>query len=146
VELLHCNGYEGQSEMTRTWLEYRLVDDESCIITHQRIPHSPNWGQCAVAIFLVTTWWMQQTSLSGLYALTHGHCCAVYCVGTSNHAVMAVPWLRSLVKGLSPLRLGFAPRSIDVGFMVDKVALGQVFLRVFRFSFHRPPNSYLGNA
>jgi len=40
-----------------------------------------------------------------------------------------------------------------VGFVVDKVALGQVFLRVLRFSpvsisFHRrSPNSYhLGNA
>jgi hypothetical protein len=35
----------------------------------------------------------------------------------------------------------FAPRSVDVGFVVDKVALGQVFLRVLRFSlsisFHR---------
>jgi hypothetical protein len=45
------------------------------------------------------------------------------------------------------------PESIHVGFMVDKVALGQVFLRVLRFCavnipFHRrSPNSYhLGNA
>jgi hypothetical protein len=29
---------------------------------------------------------------------------------------------------------GFAPRSIRVGFMVDKVALGHVFVRVLRFS------------
>jgi hypothetical protein len=29
---------------------------------------------------------------------------------------------------------GFAPGSIHVGFVVDKVALGQVFLRVLRFS------------
>jgi hypothetical protein len=41
-----------------------------------------------------------------------------------------------------PRRPGFAPRSIRVGFVVDKVALGQVFLRVFLFSpvnilFHR---------
>jgi hypothetical protein len=36
---------------------------------------------------------------------------------------MAVPWLKRLV--LSPRRPGFA---------VDKVALGQVFLRVIRFS------------
>jgi hypothetical protein len=65
----------------------------------------------------------------------------------------AVPWFRSLVAGLSPRRPGFAPGSIHVGFVVDKVALGQVFLRVLRFSpvnisFHRrSPNSYcLGNA
>jgi hypothetical protein len=60
----------------------------------------------------------------------------------------AVPWLRSLVAGLSPRRPGL----IHVGFVVDKVALGQVFLRVLRFSpvisFHpRSPNSYhLGNS
>jgi hypothetical protein len=31
-----------------------------------------------------------------------------------------------------PWRPGFAPRSVRVGFVVDKVALGQVFLRVLR--------------
>jgi hypothetical protein len=41
--------------------------------------------------------------------------------------------------------------SIHVGFVMDKVALGQVFLRVLRFSpvnisFHRrSPNSYPGD-
>jgi len=45
-----------------------------------------------------------------------------------------VPWLRRLVAGLSPRRPGFAPGSVHVGFVVDKVALGQVFLRVLRFS------------
>jgi hypothetical protein len=39
------------------------------------------------------------------------------------------PWLRSFA-GLSPRR----PGSIHAGFVVDKVALGQVFLRVLRFS------------
>jgi hypothetical protein len=39
----------------------------------------------------------------------------------------AVPWLRRLVAGLSPRRPGFDPGSLHVGFMVDKVALGQVF-------------------
>jgi hypothetical protein len=48
--------------------------------------------------------------------------------------IMAVPWLRSLVTGLSPRRPRFATRSIHVGFVVDKVALGQVSLRVLRFS------------
>jgi hypothetical protein len=46
----------------------------------------------------------------------------------------AVPWLRSLVAGLTPRRPGFALGSIHVEFVVDKVALGQVFLRVLRFS------------
>jgi hypothetical protein len=43
----------------------------------------------------------------------------------------AVPWLRRLVAGLSPRRPGFEPRPVHV---VDKVALGQVFPRVLRFS------------
>jgi hypothetical protein len=47
---------------------------------------------------------------------------------------MAVPCLRRLVAGLSPRRPGFDPGSVLVGFVVDKVALGQVSLRVLRFS------------
>jgi hypothetical protein len=46
----------------------------------------------------------------------------------------AVPWLRRLVACLPPRRPGFDPGSVHVGFVVDKVALGQVFLRVLRFS------------
>jgi hypothetical protein len=42
-------------------------------------------------------------------------------------ATMAMPWLRSLVAGLSPRRPVFAPGTIHVGFVVDKVALGQGF-------------------
>jgi hypothetical protein len=53
----------------------------------------------------------------------------------------AVPWLRRLVPGFSPQRHGFDPVSVHVGFVMDKVALGQVFLRVVGFplsvSFHR---------
>jgi hypothetical protein len=47
---------------------------------------------------------------------------------------MAVPRLRRLVAGLSPRRYGFDPWSFHVGFVLDKVALGQVFPRVLRFS------------
>jgi hypothetical protein len=36
--------------------------------------------------------------------------------------------------GLSSRRHGFNPRSADVGFLVDKVTLGQAFLPVFWFS------------
>jgi hypothetical protein len=46
----------------------------------------------------------------------------------------AVPWLRQLVAGLSLRKPGFDPGSVYVGFVVDKVALGQVFPRVVRFS------------
>jgi hypothetical protein len=45
----------------------------------------------------------------------------------------AVPWLRRLVAGLSPRRPGFDPGSVYVGFVVDQLALGQVFPRVLRF-------------
>ena len=38
-----------------------------------------------------------------------------------------VPWLRQLLAGLPTPRPGFDPGSVHVGFVVDKVALGQVF-------------------
>jgi hypothetical protein len=37
-------------------------------------------------------------------------------------------WLRRLVAGFSPRRARFMPRAVDEGFVVDKVALLQVFL------------------
>jgi hypothetical protein len=53
----------------------------------------------------------------------------------------AMPWLRRLFTGLSPRRSGFTPESVHMGFVVDKVAFGQVILIVFRdfppLSFHR---------
>jgi hypothetical protein len=51
-----------------------------------------------------------------------------------SKSVFGLPWLRRLVAGLSPRRRGFDPGSVQVGFLVDKVALGQVFPRVLRFS------------
>jgi hypothetical protein len=36
-------------------------------------------------------------------------------------------WLRLVAAGFSPRRPGFAPRSVHVGLVVDRVALGQVF-------------------
>jgi hypothetical protein len=46
---------------------------------------------------------------------------------TSKKSTLVVPWPRRLVAG--PHR----DRSVHVGFVVDKVALGQVFHRVLRF-------------
>jgi hypothetical protein len=37
------------------------------------------------------------------------------------------------VVSLSPCRSRFSPRSVHVGFLVDRVALGQLSLRVLRF-------------
>jgi hypothetical protein len=51
-----------------------------------------------------------------------------------KYITKAVPWLRRLAAGLPPRRPGFDPGSVHVGFVVDKVALGQVFPRVPRFS------------
>ena len=43
-------------------------------------------------------------------------------------------WFKWLFADLSPRRAGFNPRRIHVRFVVDEVALGQVFLRVIQFS------------
>jgi hypothetical protein len=50
------------------------------------------------------------------------------CQASVKHrACTAVLWLRWLVAGLPPRRPGFDSGSVHVGFVVDKVALGQVF-------------------
>jgi hypothetical protein len=64
-------------------------------------------------------------------ALSHA---AHYPTRDLNCTARAVPWLRRLAAGLPPRRPGFDPGSVHVGFVVDKVARGQVFLRVLRFS------------
>jgi hypothetical protein len=60
----------------------------------------------------------------------------------------AVPCLRWLVAGLSLRWPGFALGSVCVGFLVGKVELGHIFLRVLRFylsiTFYRgSPYSYI---
>ena len=45
-----------------------------------------------------------------------------------------MPWLKQSAAGLSSRRPRFDPGSVYVGFVVDKVALGQVFPLVLRFS------------
>jgi len=45
-----------------------------------------------------------------------------------------VPWFKWLFVGLPPRRPGFSPGRILVRFVVDEVALGQVFLPVLQFS------------
>jgi hypothetical protein len=48
---------------------------------------------------------------------------------------MDMPWLRWLVASLLPQRPEFTPVSLHVRFVVDRVALGQVFLQLLQFSF-----------
>jgi hypothetical protein len=60
---------------------------------------------------------------------------------------MAVPWLRRSAADLPPRRPGFDPGSVHVGFVVDKVALGQVFppsSSVFPCQFHSTGAPLLG--
>jgi hypothetical protein len=56
-------------------------------------------------------------------------------------SIRAVLQLRRLVSGFQPRRPGFDPRSDHVGFVVDKVAQGQVVSEYFgfpcQFSFHQ---------
>jgi hypothetical protein len=46
----------------------------------------------------------------------------------------AVPWLTQLVAGLTPRRFKFGSKPIQLGFLMDKLELGQVPARVLRFS------------
>ena len=48
--------------------------------------------------------------------------------------VFEVPWPRRLVAGATPRSSGFDRRSVLVRLVVDKLVLGKVFLRVYRFS------------
>jgi len=43
-------------------------------------------------------------------------------------------WLQQLVVGFSPLRPEVKARAVDVGFMGDKMAVGQIFLEVLQLS------------
>jgi hypothetical protein len=47
---------------------------------------------------------------------------------------MSVLWIWRLISSRLPLRLGSDPRSVRVGFVVYKVAVGQATLRVCRLS------------
>jgi hypothetical protein len=65
-----------------------------------------------------------------------------------TNSLPAVQLFRRLVTGLLVLRPGFVLGSVHVGFVVGKVALGQVYIRVLRFSlpitFHNnSPCSYI---
>ena len=60
-------------------------------------------------------------------------------VGDVTQKITVVPSLRWLVAGLSPRGPGFNPKSVHVGFVVDKMALGQVSPLILRFS----PSSFI---
>jgi hypothetical protein len=99
----------------------------STLLLSERLPTSfiDKYSYLEKKIITTSQWGKGECRLSRL-CVSH----VVMCMGWPQ----AVPWLRSLVAALSPRRPGFAPGSIHVGFVVDKVAVGQVFLRVLRFS------------
>jgi hypothetical protein len=59
----------------------------------------------------------------------------VCCIAVSLTFFIGRAIFQAVVAGLSPRRSGFAPGLVNVGFVVNKVALGQTFLRVLRFLF-----------
>jgi hypothetical protein len=56
-----------------------------------------------------------------------------------SFGLQAVPWFRQFVAGLSPRRTGLDHNSVYVGFVVEKVVVQKVILRVFGF----PPVSII---
>jgi hypothetical protein len=63
--------------------------------------------------------------------------------------IRPVPCLKRLAAGLSPRRPGFDPGSVHVEFVVDKLALGQVFspsTSVFSCQFHSTGVPLLGKG
>jgi hypothetical protein len=70
----------------------------------------------------------------GVWLLRAANWVLYTCIIQANFGAYLLLWCWWLVAGLSPRRLGFDPGSVHVIFVVDRVALDQVFLRVLRFS------------
>jgi hypothetical protein len=94
--------------------------------TWLNLPLFSLWGFNVMIIFLFCFFYVYRSIIDCLYLYI---------------SQLAVPYLRRLVAGFPPRRPGFEPRSSHGGFMVDKVALGQVFSEYLcfpcQFSFHR---------
>jgi hypothetical protein len=69
------------------------------------------------------------------------HCIKRFIFSITNLAVSLCRLQELKLAGLSPRRPGFDPRPVNVGFMSDKVALGQVFLRIILFSPRHCPSA-----
>jgi hypothetical protein len=59
------------------------------------------------------------------------------------HFLMSVPWIRWLVTCHSHWTSGFNPRPVQVGFVVDRVALGNFFPVCFAFLSLLHPHSFI---
>lgn len=76
-----------------------------------------------------------------IYRRFEGACCAhlqgflrSVIIFLQHYTAAVVLWVRWLVAYLSSRRSGFDPRPFHLGFMVDKVLLGSLFLQVLWFS------------
>jgi hypothetical protein len=58
----------------------------------------------------------------------------LWCLVVGTSVRLAVPNFRRLVAGFSPWSSGFAPRTVHMEFVLDKVAMGKFSLRVLQFS------------
>jgi hypothetical protein len=74
--------------MILTFVEYRLRDDDSHIITLHRATH---WGHCTIAIFLVSFCWMQHTSLLVVHTNPWSLLCK-FSLGNLFRGVVVKPW------------------------------------------------------
>jgi hypothetical protein len=61
------------------------------------------------------------------------------------YLILAMPWLKRLVTGFPPWWPRFKTWSSHVGFVVDKVALGQVFSKYFGFPYQSSFHQFLHN-
>jgi len=94
--------------------------------------------QTAIIPLNSINWLVFVTEIDCVYCTIRTECLTIIYV--TFYLEMLRPWHRRLIAGLSPRRPRFDDRSIHVRCVIDKVALGRGFLRVFLFllsvSFH----------
>jgi hypothetical protein len=106
-----------------------LTSESKCWLTFQNIPQNKTYVKSCNSFYA----WRkevvgcQRRTFSDLTGGSPWVWSTCRCRFIILNITLTVPWLRRLVAGLSQRRPGFDPASVNVGFVVDKVALGQVF-------------------
>ena len=88
---------------------------------------------CPHSVFKCFVWIWEQTAVISLYSIIWLVCITEVSVPWSYN-IKAVSWLRRSVAGFSPPTPEFDPRSVRVGSLVDRVAVGQDSVPVLRLS------------
>jgi hypothetical protein len=126
------------------WRTAKLCRREQCLVLIWRTAKLCRREQCLVLI--MTNCKIVQEGTVPSINMTYCKIVQEGTVPSINHDVLQNSWWNSyltikwlsglsrLVAGLPPRRPGFDPGLVHVGFVVDKVALGQVFPRVIRIS------------